>query len=709
MRTLLIDNYDSFTYNLYQLLGEVNGRPPVVVRHGADWSAIDLDEFDAIVISPGPGRPDRAEDFGISARAILESGLPVLGVCLGHQGIVHLFGGTVTHAPEPMHGREALVTHDGTDLFTGIPSPYTVVRYHSLVGADIPAELEETAWTTDGILMGVRHRTRPIWGVQFHPESISSEFGRELLANFRDLALGQAPRGERIPVDYSVAGAPRPVVQPETSAYDVHVRKVPALPCREAVFREFYADSEHAFWLDSSNVVEGMSRFSFMGDADGPLAEYLTYSTLDGAVSVKRPGSSQEIVEKPFFDYLQEQISARATAVPEGLPFDFNLGYVGYLGYELKAETGGDLRHKAETPDASLVFADRMIAFDHQEKTSYVLALSKDGDDASALAWLDRVGDRLADLAVNPPAEFATWPELSATFEGVGMTDPSLAEKISFQHDEAGYLSRIDDCHVEIRNGESYEVCLTNTVSLHGRIDPLRTYAHMRRISPVPYGAYFNFPEVAVLSASPERFLTVGTDRVAESKPIKGTRPRGATPAEDEALRLDLLSQEKDRAENLMIVDLLRNDLNIVSEVGSVHVPKLFHVETYAPVHQLVSTIRGVLRAEESAVSAVRAAFPGGSMTGAPKVRTMQIIDRLEEGARGIYSGSAGWFSLGGAADLSIIIRTLVATKDRTTFGVGGAIIALSDKDEEWQETVVKSRAMVSAFLATAEFPVEAR
>ncbi|MER5640345.1 aminodeoxychorismate synthase component I [Kitasatospora sp. NPDC002227] len=707
MRTLLIDNYDSFTYNLYQLLGEVNGRPPVVVRHGADWSEIDFSEFDGIVISPGPGRPDRPEDFGISARAILESGLPVLGVCLGHQGIVHLFGGQVVHAPEPMHGREAGVTHDGKDLFTGIPSPYTVVRYHSLIGADLPEELEATAWTTDGILMGVRHRTRPIWGVQFHPESISSEYGRELLANFRDLALGKEPSGERIPIDYSVAGAPRPVVAPENSPYKLHVRKVDALPCREAVFREFYTDSEHSFWLDSSNVIEGMSRFSFMGDTTGPLAEYLTYSTLEGSVTVTKPGRGEEIVQQPFFEYLGEQIAARATALPEGLPFDFNLGYVGYLGYELKAETGGDLRHKADTPDASLVFADRMIAFDHQEGTSYVLALSQ-GDEAAAERYLLETGDRLTCIAKNPPAEFRSWPELSATFDGKGMTDPALAGKISYSHDRDGYIARIAESHEEIRNGESYEICLTNTVDLHGRIDPLTTYAHMRRISPVPYGAYFKFPEVAVLSASPERFLTVGVDRVAESKPIKGTRPRGLTPAEDEALRLDLLSQEKDRAENLMIVDLLRNDLNVVSEVGSVHVPKLFHVETYAPVHQLVSTIRGVLRPEESAVSAVKAAFPGGSMTGAPKVRTMQIIDRLEEGARGVYSGSAGWFSLAGAADLNIVIRTLVATAERTTFGVGGAIIALSDAAEEWEETVVKSRAMVSAFLATAELPVEA-
>jgi para-aminobenzoate synthetase len=275
------------------------------------------------------------------------------------------------------------------------------------------------------------------------------------------------------------------------------------------------------------------------------------------------------------------------------------------------------------------------------------------------------------------------------------------------RHDKDAYIERIGECFQEINDGESYEICLTNRVTVDARIDPLRTYSYLRRVSPVPYGALLDFPDVAVLCASPERFMAIGLDRLAESKPIKGTRPRGRTPAEDEALRQDLLTSEKDLAENRMIVDLLRNDLNVVSEIGSVHVPVLFNVETYAPVHQLVSTIRGRLRPAESAVTCVRAAFPGGSMTGAPKIRTMQIIDRLEGGARGVYSGALGWFSLSGAADLNIVIRTLVATREQLSFGVGGAIIALSDAQQEYEETAVKSRAMITSVLAT-ELPGEA-
>ena len=624
MRTLLIDNYDSFTYNLYQLLGEVNGRPPVVVTNDGDWSQIDLERFDAIVVSPGPGRPERPADFGISARAIRESDLPVLGVCLGHQGLCHLLGGEVGHAPEPMHGRISPVHHTGTDLFAGIPTPFAAVRYHSLAVTDVPEALEVTAWTQDGVVMGVRHREEPLWGVQFHPESIASEYGRELLANFRDLALARRAR--------------RPPRAAPGGAYRVHVR-VARLPCCRTPRRPSTSSSRHSphrFWLDSSAVIEGLSRFSFMGDGSGPLAEYVTYDVATGTVAVER-GGTVTCVEQRFFDYLDEQLRRRAAPVPDGLPFDFNLGYVGCLGYELKAETGGDAAHRADTPDAALLFADRMLALDLLEGTCHLLALSaRTATTPSALAWLE------ADEPSGCSTCRAT-AEQRRTVAGalVGMTDPSGAAR----DDRAPRPDRVPGPHRRVHGRDPRRRVLRGLPDEHGhgaggRSTRCSTYGWLRRISPVPYGALLEFGDVAVLSVSPERFLTVGPDRVVESKPIKGTRPRGATPAEDEALRQDLGDQPKDRAENLMIVDLIRNDLNTVCEIGSVHVPRLFAVETYAPVHQLVSTIRGTLRPDASAVDCVRATFPGGSMTGAPKRRTMQIIDRLEEGARGLLRGA---------------------------------------------------------------------
>ncbi len=686
MRTLLIDNYDSFTYNLYQLLGEVTGQAPVVVRNDADWSAIALERFDAIVISPGPGRPERALDFGNSADAIRESGLPVLGVCLGHQGICHVLGGAVEHAPQPMHGRISSVQHTGAGLFQGLPSPFSAVRYHSLAVADVPGELEIVAWSEDDVVMGLRHRSRPLWGVQFHPESICTEYGHELLANFRDLALAHRSNG----------GSSRARVT-TASSYEVHVRALDVLPDAEIAHRELFSANEHRFWLDSSAVIDDLSRFSFMGDGAGPLAEYVTYDVPAGVVTVERGGVVQQL-ERPFFHYLDEQLRARAAPVPAGLPFEFNLGYVGCLGYELKAQTSGQAAHRAQTPDAALLFADRALAIDHREGSCYLLALSRDGDDADALAWLDETSRVLETL----PAPAAASGSSAAAPPLIGMTDPAVRTLMRPRHDKAAYLDAIAACVEQIYEGESYEICLTNTITARVEIDPIETYSWLRRISPVPYGALLEFADVAILSVSPERFLAVGSGGVVESKPIKGTRPRGATPHEDEALRRDLLGHEKDRAENLMIVDLIRNDLNTVCEIGSVHVPKLFDVETYAPVHQLVSTVRGTLRPDVSAVGCVQATFPGGSMTGAPKIRTMQIIDRLEAGPRGFYSGALGWFALSGAADLNIVIRTLTSAGGEVTFGVGGAIVSLSDAENEYEETVVKSRAMVTATLAAA-------
>jgi para-aminobenzoate synthetase len=729
MRTLLIDNYDSFTYNLFQYLGEVNGQAPVVIRNDADWSAVPVEEFDGIVISPGPGRPDRPRDFGVSARAI-HSGLPVLGVCLGHQGICHAFGGTVGPARQPMHGRISPVHHAGVDIFVGLPSPFPAVRYHSLTATALPDRLEMIAWTEDGVVMGLRHPTRPIWGVQFHPESISTEYGRELLANFRDLATGSARDRANGPAggnSHRVAhrgrdiatALPAPRAASPRPRHRVLVRRLPMLPDPESAYRELFAGNQPSFWLDSSSVVDGMSRFSFMGDGSGPAAEYVTYriadGIADGEVTVRSGRGETTRVGMPFFEYLDEQLRRRAAATPEHLPSDFNLGYVGYLGYELKAEAGGAAVHPADTPDAALLFADRMLLLDHHEGSSYLLALTTAGEDAedaedaddaedAAGGWLDRAAERLRALPRGPAAGHPR-PRDAGELADMGMTAPRIASAVRLRHDKGDYLKRIGVCLDEIEQGESYEVCLTNTITVPVPIDPLRTYASLRSASPVPYGALLDFPDVAVLSASPERFLSIGADRVAESKPIKGTRPRGATSAEDRALRADLLSREKDRAENLMIVDLVRNDLNRVCEIGSVHASRLFHVETYKPVHQLVSTIRGTLRPEKSAVECVRAAFPGGSMTGAPKIRTMEIIDRLEEGPRGVYSGALGWFSLSGAADLSIVIRTLVATGDQVTVGVGGAIVALSDPEEEFEETVVKSRAMMAAIAASADPP----
>nr|BFE69946.1 hypothetical protein GCM10020092_032470 [Actinoplanes digitatis] len=372
------------------------------------------------------------------------------------------------------------------------------------------------------------------------------------------------------------------------------------------------------------------------------------------------------------------------------LPFDFGLGWVGALGYELKAECDGDAAHPSHEPDAVMVFADRAIVLDHRTRCTYLLALAEDGDEAAARAWLADTTAAIKALGGREPAPCDAPPA-------------STTSPLRLRHDREAYLGLIEECQREIRNGETYEVCLTNMIEADSDIDPWQAYRFLRRYSPAPFAAFLGFGEVAVLSTSPERFLQIDRYGDMESKPIKGTRPRGRTLEEDALFVDDLTSSEKDRAENLMIVDLVRHDLGRCAEVGSVHADKMFDVESYATVHQLVSTVRAQLARDRSPAAGVRCAFPGGSMTGAPKIRTMQIIDRLEAGPRGIYSGVIGYFSLTGAADLSIVIRTVVLNGGRLRYGVGGAIIALSDPAAEYEETAVKARPLLT--LLGADFP----
>lgn len=676
MKTLLIDNYDSFTFNLFQYLAQINGEPPIVVRNDAmSWSEAARLPVDNIVLSPGPGRPELEQDFGICRQAILESGLPVLGVCLGHQGIGYLFGGTVRPAPQVMHGRLSDIVHEGDGIFRGLPSPLRAVRYHSLVvDPNLPAVLRATAWTPDGVLMGLAHRSKPIWGVQFHPESICSDHGMAVLKNFRDLSQ-PARRRTFIP----------PVVRPDTehrSGCTLHYRRLNQFADPEAVFSQYFAASAGAYWLHSATLCEGMARFSFMGDCSGPMSYLLTYRSAERRIQITRHGRDS-VLAQSIFDFLAHE-TERHRCKDAGLPFDFAGGFVGYFGYELKDECGGRPAHRSAQPDAMFIFSDRFVAFDHLAGEMYLVAVTETGA-ASPDSWFDSMQAGLGAIGLPPPLQPAN-QQATVSFR--------------LQHSRSEYLARIEAALREIEAGETYEVCLTNKlITAPAAVDDFTLYRILQRINPAPFSALLKFPGLSVLSSSPERFLRVDRNGRVEAKPIKGTIRRGTDSEEDILLAEQLCTDEKNRSENLMIVDLLRNDLGRVCETGSVSVPNLMAVETYATVHQLVSTVQGRLAGSRTVIDCIKAAFPGGSMTGAPKIRTMQIIDRLEGAARGVYSGSIGYVSLNGTTDLNIVIRTIVAAEKELSIGVGGAIVALSDPVAEFDETLLKAKALVEAIV----------
>lgn len=470
---------------------------------------------------------------------------------------------------------------------------------------------------------------------------------------------------------------------------ELAVRPLPfAVNCEEA-YPLLTGGAEYSFWLDSAREESPMSVASYVGVVPAQLSPLC----VDSARAAAESGG-----EDPFAQ-LEAALACAPRVHPDvaaatGLPAGLRGGYVGYFGYEARAAMGmehghpvpGYLpAHEAPTPDSLWLPAVRYLVHEH----------ARPG--VAARSWL--VGDEswceVAEQLLTAAGECAS----ENTPVNVPVNAPELAELLLFPAPAAeAYMDSVRASQHEIYEGNSYEVCLT--AQTNARIpNPspelfFELYRRQRAHNSAPYAAYLRCGDFSVLSSSPERFLSVDTHRNAQTKPIKGTIARGVTPEEDAAAAAWLRTDEKTRAENLMIVDLLRNDLSTVSDPASVRVPVLMGVESYSTVHQLVSTVSSRLREGISAVAAARACFPGGSMTGAPKPSTMQIIEGLEGRARGVYSGALGFVSADGSANLSIVIRTLVAHDEGTvTLAAGGAIVADSDPTAEYEEMLTKLRA----------------
>ncbi|HET9384835.1 MAG TPA: aminodeoxychorismate synthase component I [Gemmatimonadales bacterium] len=381
-----------------------------------------------------------------------------------------------------------------------------------------------------------------------------------------------------------------------------------------------------------------------------------------------------------------------------GLP-PFQGGIAGYLSYDWGAELERVVRPAADalTPqisDVLLALYDWVIAWDHLEEKAWLISTGieeggRGQSDRRAAARALWVQQRLATAAPavrDDPAPVQKPPEPNVT--------------------RAEYEAGVSRIREYIAAGDVYQVNLAQRFQAPFRGSPLALYRRLRARNPAPFGAYLEFAGTVVTSVSPERFLRfdVGT-RLAEARPIKGTRPRGATPARDGTLARELLESEKDRAENVMIVDLLRNDLGKVCRPGSVTVPKLFALESHATVHHLVSTVTGVLADDRDAFDLLRAAFPGGSVTGAPKIRAMQIIAQLERAPRGVYCGAIGYVSLTGSMDFNIPIRTVVLRDGMATFHAGAGVVWDSEPAAEYEETLAKARTMMEALTSPRKTP----
>ncbi len=642
-----------------------------------------------------------------------------------------------------------------------------------------------------GALMALAHATLPHYGVQYHPESVATGYGARLLANFRDLTLarlgaapgaapppGAAPRRPpALPRAWAPRGGGLAAAHAAAPAGSLGALARGALGLFEArVLGAAAGDTDDTFWLDSASAPD-RGRFSFMGGRGGPLWRRVRYALpppgsvpgAPGEVTVADAAGGVTTETTLFWPWLAAALAGPwrcrvDAATAAALPFDFWGGLVGYLGYELKAESGGAAARAAPTSAAAFLLADRLLAVDHADGAVYAVALhAVEGPGAGAAraeaeAWVADAVAAVVALAESGRAEAAA--AVAAAGSGaaalLGAAAAAAAEpatklpplQFALREPRPAYERNVRACLEALRAGTSYELCLTTRLSAPAAgLDAWVLYKHLRRVNPAPYGAWLRLgggADLALCCSSPERFLRGGRGGALEARPIKGTARRHADPAADAAAAAALAASEKDRAENLMIVDLLRNDLGRcgvgfefaqrvsfsdvssfsvarhiqnspthpssppagrVCDPGTVHVPALMAVESFATVHQLVSTVRGRRRASAGVADALRAAFPGGSMTGAPKVRSMAILDELEGGPRGVYSGALGFIAFNDTFDLNIVIRTAVVAGGEVAIGAGGAVVAQSDPADEFEEMALKASALLRAVGAAGERP----
>jgi len=465
-------------------------------------------------------------------------------------------------------------------------------------------------------------------------------------------------------------------------------------PSPSQAFQAF-KDKPFSFFLDSGMGTQRLGRYSFMGSDP-----FLIMRSHGRDINLLGPDGEKGASGNPFDvlgGLLQEyKLDGNPTALP------FVGGVVGYLSYDLghfieklPSKAVDDL----QLPECYLGFYDAVAIFDHLEGRAYIAST---GFPEKGSEWQKRAELRLEELK-RMLADASTLKELEAKqFDQPASKRVNL--RSNFTHE--GYLEAVQKARDYIIAGDIFQVNLSQRFEADMPLPPYELYQRLRKINPAPFASYLNFDGVAVVSASPERFLLLRGGRV-ETRPIKGTRPRGKDPAKDEALARELVNSFKDRAEHVMIVDLERNDIGRVCRFGTVRVSELMALEKYATVFHLTSTVEGRLRSGKNAIDLLKAAFPGGSISGAPKVRAIEIIDELEPTRRSVYTGSIGYLGFDGGLDLNIVIRTILVKNGKAYFQVGGAVVYDSDPEAEYVETLDKARALIQALSMVPQMAAE--
>ncbi len=449
-----------------------------------------------------------------------------------------------------------------------------------------------------------------------------------------------------------------------------------------SAFMALAQDAEHAFLLESVVGGERLGRYSFLGIGD---REVITARGHD--VVVENGGVCGERADDPL-RVIGRRLNAGRVARVAGLPL-FVGGAVGYVGYEAATTFERVTRHDTDelnVPDMCFMLADVVVAFDHARRVMQVIAPVRPGG-APELAYdaaLKRIDSYLRRIDQGP--------------QGAGLGAVGVRREVSLTEHTSreDFIASVERAKEHIAAGDIFQIVLSQRFSAPYDGDGIDLYRVLRAVNPSPYMFYVRTREVTLVGSSPEPLVRVEGDQVL-TRPLAGTRPRGADATEDGRLRADLLADEKERAEHVMLVDLGRNDLGRVSAPGSVKVDELMEVEYYSHVMHIVSNVTGTLAAGKDAVDALEATFPAGTVSGAPKVRAMELIGELEPGVRGPYAGTVGYFGLDGAMDMCITIRTFVLAHGRAYLQSGAGIVADSDPAKEYEECLHKAKALHTA------------
>ncbi len=473
---------------------------------------------------------------------------------------------------------------------------------------------------------------------------------------------------------------------------------------------ELIKDKPYGFFLDSGMDTQRLGRYSFLGSEP-----FLVISSRGSEVTLIR-GHEHEVQHGNPFDTIGKLLEVyRLDHCPAPVPFLG--GAVGYFSYDLchfierlPSTAIDDLKF----PESYFAFYDTVVAFDHLENKAYLVATGfPEMEEGQRLRRARMRLEETKDWLCSSHSVIASETKQSRDRDCFVATAPrndrqnkEITLKSNFTPQE--YMKAVNRVREYIAAGDVFQVNVSQRFEADLKISPFELYRRLRRVNPAPFASYLNFPGVAIVSASPERFLKVKSDLV-ETRPIKGTRPRGKDSVEDERLAHELVHSAKDHAENVMIVDLERNDLGRVCLYGTVKVTELAILETFPTVFHLTSTVLGRLRRSKSNVDLLKATFPGGSITGAPKVRAMEIIDEIEPTKRSVYTGSIGYLSFNEDMDINIVIRTFLIKEGRAYFQVGGGIIYDSDPESEYMETLDKARALIRALQLAPEVVVAPR